>query len=160
AMDSVEAGFERITGYGYLTVRPLERLWLTGGFAYDHETFPRNFRAPPVTPGEETESQLGPKAALVWSPISEATVRGVYTRSLGGVSLDESYRLEPTQLAGFPQAFRSLISESVVGSVSAPKDETAGVALDLKLGSRTYAGIQLERLKSTINRQTGVFVLE
>ena len=80
--------------------------------AADEEEFPYYFRNPPVTSGEDTRSQLGPKAALVWSPIPEATVRGVYTRSLGGVSLDESYRLEPTELAGFPQAFRSLISES------------------------------------------------
>jgi hypothetical protein len=85
-------------------------------------------------------------------------LRGVYTRSLGGVSLDESYRLEPTQLAGFPQAFRSLISESIVGSQSAPTFDTLGAALDLKLGSRTYAGIQVERLGSDVNQGVGYFV--
>ena len=86
-----------------------------------------------------------------------ATLRGIYTRSLGGVSLDESYRLEPTQLAGFPQAFRSLISESVVGSQSAPTFETLGTALDLKLASRTYAGIQVERLRSVVDQGLGDF---
>jgi len=50
-------------------------------------------------------------------------LRGIFSRSLGGVSLDESYRLEPTQLAGFPQAFRTVISESLVGSVAAPEYE-------------------------------------
>ena len=89
-------------------------------------------------------------------------MRGIYTRSLGGVSLDESYRLEPTQLAGFPQAFRTLISESTpgVGSVSAPTYETFGLALDLKLGSRTYAGIQAERLTSAVRRRIGVFTVQ
>ena len=85
------------------------------------------------------------------------TLRGIYTRSLGGVSLDESYRLEPTELAGFPQAFRSLISESVVGSQSAPTFETLGGALDLKLGTRTYAGIQVERLRSEVSQGIGDF---
>jgi len=62
------------------------------------------------------------------------------------VSLDESYRLEPTQLAGFPQAFRTIISESVAGSVSAPEYETLGVALDIKLASRTYLGLEAAAL--------------
>jgi hypothetical protein len=159
AQDEVSASFERISGYGYLTLEPVDRLWLIGGVAYDQVTYPDNFRQPPLNPGEDHRSQTGPKAALVWNPIPEATLRGVYTRSLGGVSLDESYRLEPTQLAGFPQAFRSLISESLVGSVDAPTYETLGVALDLKLGSRTYAGIDVQRLRTTVQRNDGVFAL-
>lgn len=154
--------FERLTGYGYLTVKPVEQLRLIGGLAYDQETIPRNFRHPPVTPGEDDRAHVGPKAALIWTPAPEATVRGIYTRSLGGVSLDESYRLEPTQLAGFPQAFRTLISESTpgVGSVSAPTYETFGLAVDLKLNSRTYAGIQVERLTSAVRRRIGVFTAQ
>jgi tetratricopeptide (TPR) repeat protein len=151
-------GFERITGYGYLTLEPIEGLWLLGGLAYDDLTYPRNFRHPPISSGEDHRSQLGPKAGLVWSPVSQATLRGVFSRSLGGVSLDESFRLEPTQLAGFPQAFRSLISESVVGSVSAPEYQTFGVALDLKFPSGTYAGIQAERLETEVRRDVGVFM--
>jgi tetratricopeptide (TPR) repeat protein len=151
--------FQRVTGYSYLTVEPLDHLWLTGGVAADEEKFPYYFRSPPVTSGEDSRSQLGPKAALVWSPIPEVTARGIYTRSLGGVSIDESYRLEPTELAGFPQAFRSLISESLVGSQSAPTFETLGGALDLKLGARTYLGFQLERLGSDVNEGIGDFVV-
>jgi hypothetical protein len=152
--------FQRETAYSYLTVEPVEHLLLTGGLVADEETFPYYFRNPPVTSGEDSRSQLGPKAALVWSPIPEATLRGIYTRSLGGVSLDESYRLEPTELAGFPQAFRSLISESVVGSQSAPTFETLGAALDLKLASRTYLGLQVERLASEVDQGIGDFVLQ
>jgi hypothetical protein len=158
---SLTEGFERFTGYSYLTLEPWERrLWLTGGLVYDDITYPSNFRQPPISPGEDHRSLVGPKAALVWSPLSQATVRGVFTRSLGGVSLDESFRLEPTQLAGFPQAFRSLISESVVGSVAAPEYETFGIALDLKFPSGTYAGIQAERLESNVRREIGLFLPE
>jgi Tfp pilus assembly protein PilF len=150
----------RATAYSYLTLEPIDQLWLTGGVTYDEESFPENFRQIPITPGEDHISQLGPKAALVWSPLPAVTLRGVYTRSLGGVSDDESYRLEPSELAGFPQAFRSLISESVVGSVAGPEYRTAGAALDLKLGTHTYAGITLEQLNCLVNREDGYFFAE
>jgi hypothetical protein len=92
--------------------------------------------------------------------VSLLTLRGAYTRSLGGVSEDESYRLEQTQVAGFPQAFRSLISESVVGSVSAPTYETYSAALDLKFPSRTYVGIQAQWLNTDVDRTIGALALD
>jgi Tfp pilus assembly protein PilF len=155
--DSARATFDRFCGYSYLTVQPLDRMWLTAGLASDQVQYPDNFRNPPVASGEDTRRQLGPKAALVWNPVPAVTVRGDYTHSLGGVSLDESYRLEPTQLAGFPQAFRSLIAESAVGSVAAPAYQTLGLALDFKLGPGTYAGLQAERLATDLRRTLGVF---
>jgi outer membrane receptor protein involved in Fe transport len=51
-------------------------------------------RQPPIRSGTRTDDQLSPKAALVWSPREAITVRGIYTKSMGGVSVDESYRLE------------------------------------------------------------------
>jgi outer membrane receptor protein involved in Fe transport len=129
--------FERWTAYGYETLKLPGRIRLTGGFAYEHMRFPENFRSPPIQSGGETRERLDPKAAVVWEALPEATVRGAYMRSLGGVSLDESFRLEPTQLAGFNQAFRTLIPESLVGSVSAPELEVWGAALDLKFKTRT-----------------------
>jgi len=154
---NTSSNFERVTGYGYLTLEPLERVWLTGGVAYDELSYPDNFRYPPIAPGEQRRASFGPKAAAVWQPVPEVTLRGVYTRSMGGISLDESYRLEPTQLAGFPQAFRSLISESVVGSVEAPIFETYGAALDLKFPSGTYAGAEFDLLESKVRRHIGLF---
>jgi tetratricopeptide (TPR) repeat protein len=149
--------FHHAAAYAYDTVNVFEQFRLTAGVAYDELRFPRNYRQVPISPGEETESLLSPKAALVWNPRPEATVRGAYTRSLGGVNLDESYRLEPVQLAGFSQAFRTVIPESVAGSVSAPTFETAGAALDLKFKTRTYVGLQGERLKSDVDRSWGVY---
>jgi Tfp pilus assembly protein PilF len=160
AQASLDEGFNRLTSYGYLTVEPLDRLWLIGGAAYDDITYPDNYRNPPLASGEAHTYQLGPKAGLVWNPASLVTLRGAYTRSLGGVSADESYRLEQTQVAGFPQTFRSLISESVVGSVSAPTYETYSLALDLKFPSHTYAGIHAQRLNTDVNRTVGAFALD
>ncbi|HVM50105.1 MAG TPA: tetratricopeptide repeat protein [Candidatus Acidoferrum sp.] len=150
---------QRATGYSYLTIEPVDRLWLIGGLAYDELCYPLNFRNPPIISGTDNKSQLGPKGAAVWQPIPEVTLRGVYAESLGGISLDESYRLEPTQLAGFPQVFRSLISESIVGSVAAPEYDIGGVALDLKFPTRTYAGIQFQHLDTQVGRDIGDFLL-
>ncbi len=155
--DSTDNGFDRVAGYGYATFQPVDHLWLTGGAVYDDVRYPANFRNPPVQSGDKEATQFAPKAALVWNPIAPATLRGDFTRSLGGVSIDQDYRLEPSQLAGFPQTFRSLISESVVGSVVAPEYETAGLALDLKFGPRTFAGVEVQKLDTDIERSVGAF---
>ncbi len=157
AAANVEDDFKRISTYGYYTWEPVPELHLTGGLTYDLLTFPINFRQPPVSEGSITRDRISPKAALVWSPRPEIALRAAYSRSLGGVTFDESFRLEPTQLAGFSQSFRNLISESVVGSVTAPTYETIGAALDLKFKSRTYVGIQGQFLNSEVNREVGVF---
>jgi outer membrane receptor protein involved in Fe transport len=119
--------------------------------------FPENFRSPPISDGEETVHRVNPKAALVWDPFSFVTFRGIYAKSLGGVSLDESFRLEPTQLAGFGQAFRSIIPESLVGSVAAPDFETWGAAMDWKFATRTYFSVQGDILKSRVRETVGMF---
>jgi tetratricopeptide (TPR) repeat protein len=158
ASNSVSDSFYRTSGYGYYSVQPQKSLFLTAGVSYDHVEYPAaNFRDPPVSSGETSKDSFGPKAGLVYSPTEWLTLRGIYSRSLGGVSLDESYRLEPTELAGFIQSFRSVIPESVVGSVSAPTFETFGGAVDLKFKTGTYIGIQAQRLASDVDQRIGVF---
>ena len=51
AQASLDEDFNRLTGYGYLTLEPLDRLWLIGGVAYDDITYPANFRNPPLSVG-------------------------------------------------------------------------------------------------------------
>ena len=149
--------YGRASAYGYYTVEPVQRLWLTVGLAYDYMDYPANFRNPPVSAANDTRYHLGPKAALVWSPLPEVTLRGMYSRSLGGVSYENSYRLEPAQLAGFVQSYGALIPESVVGSVSAQAYDAAGAALDLKFKTHTYVGVQAQFLSSDVQDQIGVF---
>ncbi|HXU77594.1 MAG TPA: TonB-dependent receptor [Methylomirabilota bacterium] len=149
--------FERISGYGYYTWQPFDALHLTAGLVYDRLTYPENFRMPPISDGSITRDQLSPKAALVWSPLSELTLRGMYARSLGGVTFDDTFRLEPTQLAGFSQTLRNPIPESIVGSLSGTRYDTAGAALDVKLKSRTFLVIQGEFLNADVRQQVGVF---
>jgi hypothetical protein len=153
----IENSFERFTAYGYYTRELIDGLYIIGGLSYDTVLAPENFENPPLLEGAIRREQLSPKAAIVWSMTTNVTVRGAYTRSLGGITFESSYRLEPTQLAGFSQSFRTIMPALVAGSVSQPEFETAGAALDIKLPTRTYIGLDAELLRSNVERSVGVF---
>lgn len=157
AAHDFDTSLERESFYLYDTWRPWRSLSLTGGLSYDHLEYPTNYRNAPITSGESSRSRLSPKGGVIWNPFGDLVVRGAYAQSLGGVSFDESVQLEPNQVAGFNQVFRSVISESVVGSVGGPAYETAGVLVEEKLPTRTYAGVQATLLKSDVDRQVGTF---
>ena len=152
---TVSLSLDRVTGYGYYTLQVADPLQLTAGLAYDYLKYPQNNEIPPVS-GEEThKDQISPKAGFRWMPFDDTTFRGVYTRSLGGVFYDTSVRLEPTEIAGFNQAFRSVIPESVAGLVPGSSFETFGLAWDQKLPSRTYVSVVGELLYSRGSRTVG-----
>src|SRR5262249_4198284 len=136
ASANVEEDFSRFSAYAYETLKLPGVLRLTGGLTHESMRYPENFRSAPVAPGIEERERLGPKAAAIWEAAPSLTFRGAWLQSLGGVSLEESYRLEPTQLAGFVQDYRTLIPESLGSSVSAPDHENWGAAADLKLPTR------------------------
>jgi len=122
--------------------------------------YPDNFRFVPISSGEAHRDLLAPKAALNWSPWSFVTLRAAYSQALGGVSFDESFRLEPTQLAGFNQAFRSIISESVVGSLAGPTYQVWGSGLDFKFPTRSYLTLQGQHQSCDANQDIGAFYLQ
>jgi outer membrane receptor protein involved in Fe transport len=101
--------------------------------------------------------QVSPKAGLIWTPLDDTTFRFAYTRSLAGASLDQSYQLEPSQVAGFVQSFRSIIPESVAGANAGAEFETYDLSLEQKFRTGTYLGISGEILNSTVHRVDGVF---
>lgn len=146
---------ERLNGYGYYQWRPLPSLRFTAGLAYDHLTAPRNLDFPPLGAGEQDRSLVEPKAALQWSPWKGGTFRAAFARSLGGLYFDNSVRLEPTQLAGFTTAYRSLIPISVIGLASGTEFDTLGVGFDQTLGTDTWLGVTAERLTSSATREVG-----
>ena len=153
----VTTDLERVSLYGYYYWQILHSLQLTAGVSFDRLNYPRNIDLPPITGAQATQNKVSPKAGLLWQPLEGTTVRGVYTRSLGGVFYDTSVRLEPTQLAGFNQAFRSIIPESVAGNVPGSRFETWGLALDQKLPSQTYVGVAGEILNSKADALVGVY---
>ena len=148
---------DRTTFYIYDTWQPFRSLSITGGVAYDHLQYPTDYRNPPILNSENSRDHISPKVGLIWNPGGNLFLRAAYTRSLGGVSFDESVGLEPNQVAGFNQVFRSIISESIVGSVAAPTYENAGILIEDKFPTGTYAAIQVSLLKSDVDRRLGVF---
>ena len=67
-----------------------------------------------------------------------------------------SVRLEPTQVGGFNQAFRSLIPESVAGLLAGAEFETASVGFDQSVNGKTFFGFEAEWLTSDGSRAVGV----
>jgi len=130
---------------------------LIGGVAYDHLRYPENANLPPLQREETTREQVSPKAGLVWTPLDSTSLRVAYTRSLGGVFYDNSVRLEPTQLAGFTQSYRSLAPESVAGLVPGSRFETIHLGLEHKFPTHTYLLLETEWLRSEGKRSVGVF---
>ena len=153
----LDSDLERWTAYGYYHYQVAEPLRLVAGVAYDQLTLPRNFRFAPVASGHETQRRLLPKAGLVWTPLARTDVRVAYSQSLGGVSLDQSFQLEPTQVAGLNQSWRSLIPESVAGANAGAKFETLAFALNQKLFRDTYLGLTAQLLRSKVDRTIGVY---
>ena len=151
----VDNDFHRGSLYGYYSWQMFEPLQITAGLSYDRMRYPENFLSAPVSEDEDTTDQWSPKAGLTWQPDARTTLRGAYTRSLGGMSLDQSVRLEPTQVAGFNQAFRSIIPESVAGNVSAAEFEAWGVSAERRFHTGTYVGIEGGWLRSEADRVLG-----
>ena len=149
--------FRRFSFYGYHQWQLFEPLQLIGGLTYDRITFPENFRSPPISGREETRSGLSPKAGLIWTPAKDTAVRFAYTRSLAGASLDQSYQLEPSQVAGFVQSYRSIIPESIAGASAGAKFETYNISIEQKFRTGTYLGISGELLNSSVRRTAGAF---
>jgi tetratricopeptide (TPR) repeat protein len=157
AAHDLNTSLDRQSYYVYDTWRPFRTLSITGGVSYDRLTFPTNYRNPPIVAGDDSRDRLSPKVGLIWNPGGNLYVRAAYTQSLGGVSFDQSVGLEPNQVAGFNQVFRSIISESAVGSVAAPTYDTAGILIEDRFATGTYVGLQATALKSDVDRTVGVF---
>ncbi len=145
----------RFSGYGYYSLHLIDPLQLTAGLAYDYLDYPVNNEIAPVSSAQTHKDQISPKAGFRWTPLENTTVRGAYTRSLGGVFYDTSVRLEPTEIDGFNQAFRSMIPESVAGLVPGSRFETFDLAWDQKFPTRTYFSVVGELFDSHGARTVG-----
>ena len=151
----ISPDLNRFSGYGYYSLHLIDPLQLTAGLAYDYLDYPVNNEIAPVSTAQTHRDQMSPKAGFRWTPLENTTVRGAYTRSLGGVFYDTSVRLEPTEIDGFNQAFRSIIPESVAGLVPGSRFETFDLAFDQKFPTRTYFSVVGELLDSHGARTVG-----
>jgi len=157
AGQSFSVGLERVNAYFYNTWQVDSRFSLTGGLTYDSLRYPDNFRSPPINDRNRTLERLSPKVGFILQPTAGTVLRGAYSEAISGASFDESIRLEPTQVAGFTQAYRSLAPESLIGSVAGSKYRFWGLSLEQKLRTRTFLGLEFDLLEQDLDRTIGVF---
>ena len=144
--DDLRTHFQRFGLYGYESWQATDALLFTGGLSYDRQHYPVDFLFPVISAKEEDQAQWSPKVGGMWTPAQGTTLRACYTRSLGGITDDQRFRLEPTQVAGFNQAFRDLIPENVAAPVMGARFETWGVAMEHEFHTRTYVGADFQQL--------------
>jgi hypothetical protein len=150
---------ERINLYLYNFWRPVDWLTITGGITYDRVRYPENFRNPPINERTRAIDKTSPKAGVTVQPWRGATLRAAYAESLSGATFDESVRLEPTQVAGFIQSYRSVISESLIGAVAGSEFRITGVSFEQKLPTKTFLGLEYNRIEQKLRREIGNFDL-
>lgn len=153
----VEAEFLRTGLYIYDYWNLLPNLTLIGGAAWDTMNHPDNFRNPPINDSQKDDEDLSAKFGFTYQPWNWVTIRGLAAGGMGGLSFDESVRLEPSQLAGFNQAFRTVLSESIAGSVEAPVYQIYGLSFEGDLASRTWWGASFGMIDQEVDRTRGVF---
>ena len=158
-VQDVSSDFQRMAVYGYEHWQLLDSLRLIGGLSYEHLLLPENFRFAPVSAASDTSDHVLPKAGVIWTPTKSTTFRAAYAQSVGGASFDQSFQLEPAQVAGFNQSFRSLIPESLAGANTGEKFTSYGIALEHKLPTRTFLALETTLLQSKVSREDGAFIL-
>ncbi len=117
--ENFELDFHRFDSlYGYHTWQIMDSFSITAGLSYDWLHMPADVATAPFSTREKTTVQFSPKIGFIYTPFHNSTVRAAYTRSLSGFADGQSDRIEPTEVAGFNQDFRSIIPESVAGDSS------------------------------------------
>ena len=153
----VESDFRRTGFYAYDHWKVLPQLTLIGGVAWDTIDHPDNFRNPPVNDVQRKDEDLSGKFGFTDQPSRNFTLRGVAAEGMGGLTFDESVRLEPVQLAGFNQVYRTVISESLAGSVEAPLYKTFGLSAEGSMDTRTWWGLAVNVIDQQVTRTIGDF---
>ncbi len=152
-----ETDFLRTGLYAYDYWKVLPNLTLIGGLAWDMIDHPDNFRNPPVNDFQRDDESLSGKLGFTYAPSRWFTLRGMAAEGMGGLTFDESVRLEPSQLAGFNQAYRTVISESLAGSVEAPHYQITGLSAEGTLPTRTWWGVSANVIEQDVSRTVGAF---
>lgn len=155
-----ENDLQRFTAYGYYQWQVFPILRLIGGVSYDHLDYPINVDTSPISNVENSKDQVSPKAGFILEITPDTYLRGAFTRSLGGLFFDNTVRLEPTQVAGFNQTYRSMVPESAAGLVPGTRFETFNAGLDHTFKkTHTYVSLDGEWLRSDGERAVGSYYI-
>lgn len=145
-----------VYAYDYWNVR--RDISVALGVSYDELRYPRNFRTPPLAGETREATQLSPKIGLIARPWTNGLARFAYARALGGVSFEQSLRLEPTQVGGIPQAYRSIIPEAFAGPVAGEEQEMMGLAFEQQWARNWVASVDARWVRSSASLTQGIFL--
>ena len=157
--ENFTVGFDRLSLYAFDLWHPLPALDLTLGGIYEQVQYPANFRNPPLSNRAIPRERTYPKLGLAWTPVNNLTFRAAYSRSLGAIAAEDSFRLEPTQVGGFNQSYRSLLPTALFGSQSTPAMETYDFGVDLKLAANTFVGVEGQISNSENDANFGILAI-
>ncbi|MCD8533815.1 MAG: hypothetical protein LR011_03095 [Verrucomicrobia bacterium] len=148
--------FSRFNTYMYTFWEPLTHLTLTSGISYDDISYPYNSDILPLSPIQQSTQLVVPKLGIHIDLTENIGLRGFYTKYSSGLYFDNSFSLQPNQLAGFNQAYRNLVPQSVVGLVPADEIQSYGSGLDFRSASgKFFSGIELVVSSSDARRGVG-----
>ena len=147
--------FTRAETYLYNYFELSDDVTLIAGANATRFKYPINAFTLPPSGNETTVEKLLPKLGVYWQADPDTTVRVAYTESLGGLALEDGYRLEPTQVAGFLQGYRTLLAEDIDGTHPALEFEILGVGLTHANDSNFFFDLELNSRKSTSDRGLG-----
>jgi hypothetical protein len=157
SVQKIGSDVERFSTYGYWQWRIIEPLAFTAGVTYDQLRFPNNALNAPLDSTEDTKEQVSPKVGLTYTPGPGTTVRAMYSQSLGGLFNENSFRLEPTEIAGLNQSFRSVMPESVVGLIPGAHIEAYSASVEQSFTNGTFLAVAADWLNSDGTQSEGVF---
>jgi Tfp pilus assembly protein PilF len=153
AKQALNTDFWRATGYGYYQLKLFDTVRITGGAAYDAMRFPENIANPPISSEEERRNRLSPKVGIDWTPDNNTRLRAAYTESVAGLFNASSTLIEPSEIAGFNQVYRTLLLSATVPGATF---ETLGVAADHKFPTGTYISLEGDLLHSRSDQLIGI----
>jgi outer membrane receptor protein involved in Fe transport len=151
--NSFDTDFTRYTLYGYYQYNLFDQVRLTAGVTWDKLRYPENSANPPISNSEGELNRISPKFGIDWTPDDRTRLRAAYTRSVSGLFNSSSTLIEPSEIAGFNQAYRTLIPEA---TAPATVFETWGAGIDHVFPTRTYVNLEAQLLSSTSDQQIGV----
>lgn len=152
--------FERAEAYVYGYFDLTEQLSLIAGANATRFTYPIEAFTYPASSGEETATRLLPKLGLIWRKSPDLVLRAAYAKSLGGLALEDGYRLEPTQVAGFLQGYRTLMAEEIDGTHPAVEFDIFGAGGTYFIDERMFLDVELNSRTSSSDRAIGRFAFD
>lgn len=155
-----EPSYSRASGYTYLHWQVVDDFKWIAGVSYDQLRQPANFRHPPLVDHSTTHDSWNPKVGWIWSLSPTTRLRAAYTRSTTGVAPDQSFQIEPSQVAGFIQSFRSGFPDALVGATEGASIESGSATLEHQFPTRTYAALTGEWFHSRARRLRGGYAFD